>query len=82
MILSVQYRQHRKKPMKRKHLECACCGGDAGLFAQFFNQDTGYGVCKSCVSWIQGRGMSQADFERTYGKPGINYEASDVKEKS
>ena len=62
----------------KRQLTCACCGGDAGRFQQFFNQDTGYGVCSSCVTWIKGRGMNQAEFERIYGKPGINYEAADA----
>ena len=30
---------------KTVSLECSCCGGDAGRFKQFLNQDDGYGMC-------------------------------------
>lgn len=29
-------------------LQCACCGGDAPAKKQWFNRDTGYGICHRC----------------------------------
>lgn len=60
----------RPRPMK-----CACCGGYAGKFHQHWNQDTGYGICRSCVDWIASRGESPESIRFTYGKAGHNYEA-------
>lgn len=36
--------------MKIKNLECATCGGFAPAFKQWWNRDTGYGVCARCYS--------------------------------
>lgn len=59
-----------------RNLTCTCCGGPAGRWQQHWNQDTGYGLCASCRDWIWDRGpKDREDFERTYGKPGVNYEA-------
>lgn len=60
-----------------KRKTCACCGGDAGRFVQWPNQDAGYGLCRPCVEWIQRRGThTPEEFERTYGREGVHYEKS------
>ncbi len=52
-------------------LTCACCGASAPG-RQWWNRDTGYGVCAKCFTWISGReGAEQA--EQSYGKPGIHH---------
>lgn len=62
-----------------KNLKCACCGAMT-IGRQFHNQDTGYGLCDDCVTYIQSRGhYTQEEFERCYGVDGINYR---VKEKT
>lgn len=59
-----------------KRLLCCCCGA-AHYGRQFHNQDTGHGLCDSCVTWIQGRNTyTPEEFKRTYGEPGINYQLS------
>lgn len=61
-----------------RQLTCSCCGADAGRWKQYWNQDTGFGLCPKCRDWIWERNhpsMPHAEFERTYGVPGVNYEA-------
>lgn len=56
-------------------MTCCVCGNDAGRWKQWWNRDTGYGVCKACVAWVRSRGESEEEIEKNYGKAGINYEA-------
>lgn len=70
--------QHEKKAGKT----CACCGSSAGRWEQWHNQDTGYGICRSCVDWVMTRKVfgrpdpigAPLEFCRTYGLPGQHYE--------
>lgn len=60
-----------------RSLECSCCGGDAGRWQQFHNQDTGYGMCARCVDSIVARGPQYIeahgiDINRTWGLPGVH----------
>ncbi len=56
-----------------KRLTCACCGSGA-YGKQWWNQDTGFGLCAACHSWILGRGItSPEEISRAYGKPGEHY---------
>lgn len=64
--------------MSKDHLTCACCDEYAGKWEQHWNQDVGYGVCKSCIPFIMSHGMDKEAFELAYGKPGVNYEAPDT----
>lgn len=62
-----------------RRLTCACCGADAGRWAQHWNRDTGYGVCSRCVAWMLGRGHSlnapddHDSIEWLYGREGVNW---------
>lgn len=56
------------------NLTCACCGEAAGAFEQHHDQDTGYGICAACVSWMKGRGTSANEIADLYGSAGVNYE--------
>ena len=64
----------------KKRKTCACCGAYAGKWPQWFNQDTGYGLCAACVVWIKNRrpfggpAITTEEFESIYGKPGVHYE--------
>lgn len=53
-------------------LACACCGSAAPAKRQWFNQDTGYGLCPKCADWITGK-EGEEYTNHTYGKPGIHY---------
>lgn len=61
---------------RRTQLTCACCGGDAGMFQQYWNQDTGYGICAKCVKcvkWQLARGETQEQINFRYGVEGVNF---------
>lgn len=60
---------------KIRNLKCACCGGYT-RGRQWFNQDTGYGLCVKCADWIATR-ETQEMMDATYGKRGESY---DIKE--
>ena len=60
-------------------LKCACCGAWT-MGRQWWNQDTGYGLCPKCGEWIAARkipGISQEDqpeyMRQTYGTKGVHY---------
>jgi len=57
------------KPVKR--LICSCCGTYT-TGRQWFNRDSGYGLCETCADWIAKR-ESPAAMESAYGKRGIHY---------
>lgn len=64
--------------MTKRQLICTCCGGYAGSYKQWWNQDTGYGMCKSCADHILSKGrMSVQEFTSAYGKANIHREQSD-----
>ena len=58
---------------KARRMECCVCGGDAGVWHQHWNRDTGYGVCVKCIGWMRGRGTSEAEIADLYGKEGVNW---------
>lgn len=58
-----------------RFLKCACCGGDAGCWEQWHNQDTGWGLCAPCSAWIAGRGMRPEEMNSVYGMVGVHREA-------
>ena len=72
--------------MARRHKQCSCCGRDAGIWEQWFNQDKGFGVCADCVRFILnhvpfGREelrTTREQFERQHGKPGVHYANIDI----
>lgn len=56
-------------------LLCCCCGAST-RGRQWWNQDTGYGLCAECGDWIPsrpGHQMTPEDMERTYGTRGVHY---------
>ena len=62
------------KPGTVRRLYCSCCGSANGCFAQHWNQDTGYGICRPCVlKWYRGKGHTEADIEQMFGKEGVNW---------
>ena len=63
----------------KQHMNCAVCGAYAGLFQQWHNRDTGYGVCKDCVTWLtEKRNVGPEELKQNYGIAGVNYEGKRV----
>ncbi len=66
--------------MTQRSLKCACCGGNAGRWAQHWNQDTGWGICRACVDWLRTeRAMDDDTLLNLYGNEGVNYAPKDSK---
>lgn len=59
----------------KRHLICFCCGSDAGHFEQWWNRDTGWGVCPSCVTRMSKHGADAKELHDMFGDPGIHYQA-------
>lgn len=59
--------------MAVRRLNCCCCGADAGRWRQWWNRDTGFGVCVSCVESERRHGTSEEEIEEMYGKEGVNW---------
>lgn len=53
-------------------LTCCCCG-DATQGKQWWNRDTGYGMCSACIAYVKEHGMSEAEIALNYGQAGIHY---------
>ena len=57
-----------------RNLYCSCCSEHAGRFAQHWNQDTGYGICRPCVlRHYLGKSHTIADIEQGFGKEGVSW---------
>lgn len=57
-----------------RRLSCCCCGEDAGLWQQWFNRDTGYGMCVKCIEWLRRENRaSEKEIRDLYGIEGINW---------
>lgn len=62
------------KPMPERpiiELECCCCGQET-IGRQWWNRDTGYGLCTKCAEIISKKEDAET-MESCYGKPGIHY---------
>ncbi len=55
------------KPVK--NLTCCCCG-EMTRGRQWWNRDTGYGICSRCIAWQRSRGTDDAEIADLYGKEG------------
>ena len=63
--------------MTIRYLQCACCGQDAGRWQQWWNRDTGFGLCGKCAAWITAeptarRYMTSEEMDRCYGIEGVH----------
>jgi hypothetical protein len=72
--------------MARRELTCACCGGAAGRFQQWHNQDKGFGICARCIAWMRQPTStkpvreSEAAIRDYYGVEGVNYAPSEARQ--
>lgn len=62
-------------PVRR--LTCCCCGA-ATRGRQWWNRDTGFGLCTDCIDFCA-RNTTPEDFQQSYGDRGVHF---DVKEDS
>lgn len=68
---------------KKRSLICCTCGSYAGRFQQWWNRDTGFGLCAKCRDWLSkpdpkanGRiRYDAAEMRDLYGEAGIHYPA-------
>lgn len=59
--------------MSRSRKVCSCCGGEAGRWEQWYNRDTGYGMCAKCIDFVRERGESEDEIRNLYGVHGIHW---------
>jgi hypothetical protein len=64
------------RAVRRSEKLCACCGAMTAPLAQFWAQDTGYGLCGPCANWIEQR-EGAAYLAEHFGKRGIHIEGKD-----
>ncbi len=55
------------------NLICACCGNTAPALKQWWNRDTGFGVCGRCVAWQLARGEKPETIKDHYGESGVHW---------
>lgn len=55
------------KTPKTRHMECSVCGEYAGKFRQWWNRDTGYGLCARCRDWLTTPDPKTKDNRIRYG---------------
>jgi hypothetical protein len=56
---------------KVRNLTCCCCGART-RGRQWYNRDTGYGLCPKCADWVAGR-ESAEEMRSCYGVRGTHY---------
>ena len=54
-------------------LECCCCGQPAPAFTQWWNRDTGYGICAACFRRCLKTETNHEEVLRRYGRPGVHH---------
>lgn len=63
-----------RKPINR--LTCCCCG-QVTRGRQWWNRDTGYGVCPKCADFIAERETPE-EMASAYGERGVHYAIADA----
>lgn len=59
-------------------LRCCCCGEET-LGRQWFNRDTGYGLCRGCGDWLPAeRNVSPEEMRKCYGERGVHYAIENI----
>jgi len=54
-------------------MTCCCCGNYAGKWQQWWNRDTGFGICSRCIDWMKGRGKPEEEIKDHYGVENIHW---------
>ncbi len=55
-----------------EQLTCCVCGAYT-RGRQWWNRDTGYGICGECVAYVRGRGETEEQIRDYYGVAGVHY---------
>lgn len=55
-----------------RELGCCCCGNST-RGRQWWNRDTGYGICVDCIAYVRKHGESEAEIRDNYGLEGIHW---------
>lgn len=58
-------------PVKRAKT-CCCCGSRTEPQAQWWNRDTGFGLCERCIDFCAHRETPE-EFQSCYGIAGVHY---------
>jgi hypothetical protein len=57
-----------------RNFTCCCCGEAAPAKEQWWNRDTGFGLCGKCAIMIKARqDYDPEEFTRTYGDEGTHW---------
>lgn len=60
------------KTRPRRLICCSC--GEGTMGRQWWNRDTGYGICPSCAKrWAEHRLVGPEELERSCGKRGVHW---------
>ena len=70
-------RDRRRDPGPLQWMKCCRCG-DRTKGRQWWNRDTGYGICPPCVQRQRDRGTSSEEILELYGQEGIHWGKSAV----
>lgn len=65
---------HGAAPVIR--LRCCCCG-ETTRGRQWWNRDTGWGLCSKCIDYCA-RGETPETMKDLYGVRGVHYDVADV----
>jgi hypothetical protein len=53
-------------------LTCCVCG-DSTCGRQWWNRDTGYGICAPCIAYVRTRGYTDEQIHDYYGFDGVHW---------
>jgi hypothetical protein len=60
-----------------RELGCCCCGNST-RGRQWWNRDTGYGICDGCIEFVRKHGETEAEIRDNYGVEGIHWDGKSV----
>ena len=58
-------------------LRCGVCGAQT-IGRQWYNQDSGFGLCEQSAIWLRSKNETADDMSRRYGVAGIHYDISEI----
>ena len=62
--------------MAKARKKCSCCGNDAGVWEQYWNQDKGYGICAKCIEWRKTLGYTKEQLKEMFGINNVHYKGA------
>jgi hypothetical protein len=60
-------------PVKGTYLRCCCCGGGT-RGRQWWNRDTGFGLCDDCIDYVGVADVAVGATAQSYGVRGWNWD--------